>query len=276
MKKQKSFTLIELLVVIAIIGLLSSVVLVSVSTARNKARIASGTSFMSSLDHSLMPIGVWHLDDEVNAVDSPIADSSGYGNHGLLKSNTNCVGNTGIQNGACLFSKATNDYIEIPDSDLLDLTDQITISAWFKASALIDMDIIVHKGATYGIWRGDDLSEDFQFRFHDGIEYKICDSDFIPNIDTWYHVAASYNQNTSSCNFYVDGSLAKATNDYNQAIDQTGNNLSIGWNSVAHRFSGLIDEVRLYNEALTSSQIQKIYVQSKDKHQNLSCNLSQK
>ncbi len=53
MNRQKGFTLIELLVVIAIIGLLSTLAVVSLNTARSKARDARRTSDVRQLQTAL-------------------------------------------------------------------------------------------------------------------------------------------------------------------------------------------------------------------------------
>ncbi len=56
-RKSKGFTLIELLVVIAIIGILASIVLVSVNSARNKAK---DSAIKSNIESTRVAAELWY------------------------------------------------------------------------------------------------------------------------------------------------------------------------------------------------------------------------
>ena len=87
MNKNKGFTLIELLVVIAIIGILSSVVLASLSSARDKGKDAAVKSQLSSMKAQAELF--YSKGETYDGVCNGDLASSGFGGHdgpGLLNS----------------------------------------------------------------------------------------------------------------------------------------------------------------------------------------------
>lgn len=74
MYRKKGFTLIELLVVISIIGLLSSVILAGMTTARGKAQDARRKTDMRTLKNSL---ALYYSNNNSYPLSTPMPDSSG-------------------------------------------------------------------------------------------------------------------------------------------------------------------------------------------------------
>jgi len=178
-----------------------------------------------------------------------------------LKTQENGDGLNNPGNGAGMAGlfDGSGDYVEVADAVTLDISETITVSAWVYGHNYQQNDIILHKSSAYGLrydWSGSSLdNNEIMFFFYDGGTWRVCDSDFNPEIETWYHFAATYDKNTQECKFYVNGNLAKTTN-YSQSINN-GTVLRIGgWDSGSNDFNGRIDEVRIWNYARNQTEIQ--------------------
>ena len=85
----------------------------------------------------------------------------------------------------------------------------------------------------------------------------VCQPSPLP-INTWTHLALTYNGSTLT--LYRNG-VAVANSNVSGTLSPTTLNLQIGGSQFGEYFKGLIDEVRIYNRALTATEIQAIYQQ---------------
>ena len=193
-----------------------------------------------------------------------VRDASGAGNDGRVYGATWEAG--GKFGGAYHFS-ITNltDRIVIPNSDLLN-PDYITVSAWIKTrdtdgfwNRIVDKDY--RKGYNLGLggdynekgWRGK--------LFSDGSAGFIA-SDRAVGDNRWHHVAATFDGKVVCC--YIDGQGKIQSLKAPKRLDKNNWDLCIG-NSVTEdqsgefiAYDGLIDEVRIYNRALSADEIKAL------------------
>jgi len=211
-----------------------------------------------------------------------VIDESGNGNDGTLKGNVKWV-NDGNIRGAVSFDRSAGTCIEVPDNKVLDsLTKSITVEAWVKTNKTnFNDDQIIGKYANpqpsetwllfiaisdYAAAQGGTSPNAFGFVASptsgwDDAAYVVGASKTFPEAGKWYHVAGTFDHKTGTLKIYVNGKLDGerktgadkiGTND--QPLTIGGNpNMDPGYNC----WDGVIDEVAIYNRALTEAEIQK-------------------
>ena len=158
---------------------------------------------------------------------------------------------SGQVDGANSFD-GVDDYILCGTNASLNITNVITIEAWVCPTAFATEGYIVSKGNTIGdtvyslsVGTNGDLKTMRTGGSQRGSAYSIV-------TNAYSHIAVTISG--TSINFYGNGTnigVAAASGD----ITTNAKPLQLGWRSGSTYFYGIIDEVRLYNRALSSGEI---------------------
>ena len=258
MKNHKAFTLIELLVVMAVIGLIASIVLVNLRGVRKKATIARGLSFSQSIYHALgaYAVAIYRFETIGPLPDLLTPDASGYGN--TLRAMPNLMRpspTTGIINNAFLYNNVPsrlNYFTTDPPSTRnfnFSQTNEITIETWFKMTEIsgpVSFEIIAIADVSFPIHFAYRLATtpDLNLLYHlgDSTDDQII-TDFTFEVDKWYHIAMTIRRGEAE--IYINGKSVRKSREGVPPILPDGVHLLIG----SSRFIGIIDEVRIYNQA---------------------------
>jgi hypothetical protein len=180
------------------------------------------------------------------------SDASGSSNNGTISGATWTAGRF----GQALSFDGVNDMVSVADSASLDLSTGMTLQVWLQPRALGGYTTAILKERpshlAYALYANTDTDRaSAEVAVATNLDTR---STLQLPLNTWSHVAATYDG--AALRLYVNGVLA-STRAVTGGITQSANPLRIGGNNIwGEFFNGLIDEVRIYNRALTAQEIQ--------------------
>ncbi|HEV2842242.1 MAG TPA: LamG domain-containing protein [Chthoniobacterales bacterium] len=222
---------------------------------------APGTTFASGHAGILYPVrvkasnrvptgdlvGHWKM-DEPNRRDSCI-DASGNGNTGTPRGTAVVDGKIG---GKARLFNGNGDYIDIPP---IAIPDAITVAAWVYSDNFVQNAVIVTRNPVNSQWAlllgSDGLVKWRGAGFRSSV---VCAA---PTNRSWHHIVGKQKGTLGS--LYVDG--AQCASGPLAAIGNAPTSISIGrYNTVGFDyFTGRIDDVRIYNRALSDTEILQLF-----------------
>jgi len=276
----KSFTLIELLVVIVIIGILAGVIMISTSSSIDKANLAKTQAFSSFVQEELLSNLVSELtfDEGSNQVINRVASNDDVkdtwgSNNGTVSGNPQIRGGSDCVSGKCLEFDGNGDYINCGNNNNLNFgIESFSISLWFKMndiSASFPRLLAKANSSRYQDTDGycitkNTTSGQIVFAAGEGYEAAISKStkseiNLFDN--SWHNLFITFDKN--NLKIYRDSNIDSTSNFLKDLTNSV--NLIIGAASgLDGFFTGSLDEIRIYNAALSSSQIKQNYVAGLD------------
>ncbi len=206
-------------------------------------------------DSSAGALVAYYAQDESswNGTSGEVADGSGNGLHGTamngLSTATAKVCRGGNFNGV-------NGPVEIADNALLDISDELTVSAWIQPNAIpgSGLKTILSKDENYEFHINTAGEIYWWWNDSNGNVRSLATSGANLIAGNWYHVAITYRSGQQR--IYVNA-IPLASSSYSGTLLTNADPLHIGGDQgyAGRQFDGLIDEVRVYATEQSQAQV---------------------
>jgi Concanavalin A-like lectin/glucanases superfamily len=201
-------------------------------------------------------VGAWGFNEGSG---TSVGDSSGSGNTGTL-SGAGATWNAAGKHGAALSFNGSSGNVNVPHSTSLSLNSSYTFEAWVNPTALTAYQTILIKeetgGCGYWLQTADNtIASGFN---NSGCREHVSDTPTIP-LNQWSHLAAVFDDAANTYTLYLNGVAVLTANETTAPVANT-QALVFGQSACSscgnERWRGRIDDIRIYNRPLTTSEIQ--------------------
>ncbi len=223
--------------------------------------LAVGVWYASMAKAEIVTEGIVSCWDFDNIEGNTVVDICG-GNDGTIHEAPNVVDG---KIGKALEFDGAGDHVIVEDNASLDIENAITLQVWIKpyqGSSTADLRIVTKPHTNWGDpWEVYSLNMPGhipRFRISDNIQNHTLDGAVALSMDEWYNLAGTYDG--SSLILYQNGEIIGPTS-YKGDIDTNDEDLWIGGHPLnpERYFEGIIDEIYIYNRALSQAEIQQNY-----------------
>lgn len=224
-------------------------------------------------------VGYWTMDGEdINWRTGKVADKSGNYNSGQIAGMGTSTAPIIGKIGQALKFDGTNDVINAGDMNIIDGAVELTVSAWIKINNVSKDNDVFAKGnhntnEPLLFWRDDAVGAGSQSGNADCMSVLVYDGDTMAwtsspsgsiNDLNWHHVLFTFRANIAEgLKIYIDGvNINNASTVNVNSIQSTSNNVTIGSPTAgvsSNIMNGNIDEVRVYNRALSAEEVSILY-----------------
>lgn len=204
-------------------------------------------------------VSYWKLDETsgTSAADSKGSNGGTYTNGPTLNQ---AKGGIGMAGTAVAFAKASSQYVNVPDAASLRGLSGLTIECWVKFASMPatdDLFTLAGKvGCYYLVFRDEGGTKKFQLSGNaTDTAVKV---NWSPSTGVWYHVALTWQSGTNNTKVYVNG-VEVGSGTQNTAMPSATNALTIGQFNGTFFLDGVLDNVALYNTALSAGTLLSHY-----------------